>query len=128
MNTAGDETDVERGGVESEPAPQSRIQTLSRQTDEVTDVMKENINRLLQRLENLVELHDKSKEMEEGARQFKKTSDRVARSYCWKNAKLIVVIVVVVLIVVLIIILLATGVIPVSAPVPPIVTATTIKP
>uniref|UniRef100_A0A3Q0S203 V-SNARE coiled-coil homology domain-containing protein n=1 Tax=Amphilophus citrinellus TaxID=61819 RepID=A0A3Q0S203_AMPCI len=50
------------------------------------------------------------------AQHFKQTSQKVARSYWWKNVKLIVVIIVIVLIVVLIIILLATGVIPTSAP------------
>lgn len=62
------------------------------------------------------------------ADQFKKTSDKVARSYWWKNAKLIVVLLVVVLIVVVIIVLLATGVIPTSAPVTSIAPPTTIKP
>lgn len=54
------------------------------------------------------------------AQHFKQTSQKVARSYWWKNVKLIVAIVIVVLVIVLIIILLATGVIPVSAPVPPL--------
>lgn len=61
------------------------------------------------------------------AQHFKQTSQKVARSYWWKNVKLVVVIVVVVLVIVLIIVLLATGVIPVSAPVPPVVTPT-VKP
>lgn len=59
------------------------------------------------------------------AQNFKQTSHKVARSYWWKNVKLVVVIIVVVLIIVLIIILLATGVIPVSAPVGPVVSPTT---
>lgn len=59
------------------------------------------------------------------AQHFKQTSQKVARSYWWKNVKLIVVIVVIVLIIILIIILLATGVIPTSAPLPPIVNPTT---
>ncbi|XP_030273658.1 vesicle-associated membrane protein 8-like [Sparus aurata] len=116
MSAAGDETDMERGGVDSEPAPQSRTQNLSRQINEVMDTLKGNINRLLQRHENLADLLNKTEEMKDGADQFKKTSDKVARSYWWKNAKLIVVLLVVVLIVVVIIVLLATGVIPTSAP------------
>lgn len=58
------------------------------------------------------------------AQHFKQTSQKVARSYWWKNVKLVVVIIVVVLIIVLIIILLATGVIPVGAPLPPMVEPT----
>lgn len=62
------------------------------------------------------------------AQHFKQTSQKVARSYWWKNVKLVVVIVVVVLVIVLIIVLLATGVIPVSAPLPVITPTPTIKP
>lgn len=59
------------------------------------------------------------------AQHFKQTSQKVARTYWWKNVKMVVVIVVIVLVIVLIIILLATGVIPISTPVPPIVNPTT---
>ncbi|KAJ4944192.1 hypothetical protein JOQ06_012737 [Pogonophryne albipinna] len=60
------------------------------------------------------------------AQHFKQTSVKVARTYWWKNVKLVVVIVVVVLIIVLIIVLLATGVIPIGdKPLPPIITPTT---
>ena len=53
------------------------------------------------------------------AQNFKQTSQKVARSYWWKNVKIVVVIIVIVIIIILIIVLLATGVIPVSNPVPP---------
>ncbi|KAL1274157.1 hypothetical protein QQF64_026971 [Cirrhinus molitorella] len=52
------------------------------------------------------------------AKNFRHTSQKVARAYWWKNVKLIVVIVVIVLVIVLIIIFLATGVIPTSSPAP----------
>jgi len=50
--------------------------------------------------------------------------NRVARTYWWKNVKVIVLTVVVSVIIVLLIILLAIGVIPVSAPVPTIISPT----
>lgn len=56
----------ERGGVDSEPAPQSRTQNLSRQINEVMDTLKGNINRLLQRHENLADLLNKTEEMKDG--------------------------------------------------------------
>lgn len=59
------------------------------------------------------------------AQELRHRSKKVARSYWWKNVKLVVVIVVVVLVIILIIVLLATGVIPVSSPLPPV---PTIKP
>ncbi|KAK7933156.1 hypothetical protein WMY93_004052 [Mugilogobius chulae] len=79
-----------------------------------------NVDRILARGERLDDLMGKSEDLQAGAQTFKQTSTKVARSYWWKNVKLVVIIIVVVLIIVLIIILLATGVIPTSAPIPPI--------
>ncbi|XP_022610005.1 vesicle-associated membrane protein 8-like [Seriola dumerili] len=116
--------DPERGGVAAAPEPQDKVQTLKDQVDGVKNIMTQNVDRILARGERLDDLMGKSEDLQAGAQHFKQTSQKVARSYWWKNVKLIVVIVVVVLIIVLIIILLATGVIPVSAPVPPIVNPT----
>ncbi|XP_044054046.1 vesicle-associated membrane protein 8-like isoform X1 [Siniperca chuatsi] len=113
----------EQGGAAVEP-PQGKMQVLSDEIDGVKENMKENMERIIERHGKVDDLLDKSKKMNEWAEQFKETSQKVARSYWWKNVKLIVVIVVVVLIIVLIIILLATGVIPVSSSTSPIVTPT----
>uniref|UniRef100_A0A3Q3E6A4 Vesicle-associated membrane protein 8 (endobrevin) n=1 Tax=Labrus bergylta TaxID=56723 RepID=A0A3Q3E6A4_9LABR len=107
------------------PESQDKVQTLKDQVDGVKDIMTQNVDRILARGERLDDLMDKSEDLREGAQHFKQTSQKVARTYWWKNVKLIVLIVVVVLIIVLIIILLATGVIPVGgSSVPPIVTPT----
>ncbi|XP_041792483.1 vesicle-associated membrane protein 8-like [Chelmon rostratus] len=116
--------DPERGGVAAEPVPQDKVQALRDQVDGVKNIMTQNVDRILARGERLDDLMDKSEDLQAGAQHFKQTSQKVARSYWWKNVKLIVVIVVVVLVIVLIIILLATGVIPVSSPVPPLVNPT----
>ncbi|XP_044217672.1 vesicle-associated membrane protein 8 isoform X1 [Thunnus albacares] len=121
------DADPERGGVGGvgvAPEPQDKVQTLRDQVDGVKNIMTQNVDRILARGERLDDLMGKSEDLQAGAQHFKQTSQKVARSYWWKNVKLIVIIVVVVLIIVLIIILLATGVIPTSAPVPPIVTPT----
>ncbi|KAM9744221.1 vesicle-associated membrane protein 8 isoform 1-T2 [Menidia menidia] len=96
------------------------VQTLKDQVDGVKDIMTQNVERILARGERLDELQGKSEDLQAGAQTFKQTSQKVARSYWWKNVKLVVVIIVVVLIIVLVIVLLATGVIPVSNPAPPI--------
>ncbi|XP_041643431.1 vesicle-associated membrane protein 8 [Cheilinus undulatus] len=118
------EVDPERGVQE----PQDKVQALKDQVDGVKSIMTQNVDRILARGERLDDLMDKSEDLQAGAQNFKQTSQKVARNYWWKNVKLIVVIVVIVLIIVLIIILLATGVIPISNPVPPIVNPTTPKP
>uniref|UniRef100_A0A0F8BCY5 Vesicle-associated membrane protein 8 n=1 Tax=Larimichthys crocea TaxID=215358 RepID=A0A0F8BCY5_LARCR len=114
----------EHGGVAAKPEPQDKVQALQNQVDGVKNIMTQNVDRILARGERLDELMDKSEDLQAGAQHFKQTSQKVARSYWWKNVKLIVVIVVIVLIIILIIILLATGVIPVSSPVPPLVPPT----
>uniref|UniRef100_UPI0037E9BCB1 vesicle-associated membrane protein 8 n=1 Tax=Semicossyphus pulcher TaxID=241346 RepID=UPI0037E9BCB1 len=118
------DNDPERGGVAPEPESQDKVQTLRDQVDGVKNIMTQNVDRILARGERLDELMDKSEDLQAGAQHFKQTSQKVARTYWWKNVKLIVVIVVVIVIIVLIIILLATGVIPVSGPLPPIVKPT----
>ncbi|XP_056136947.1 vesicle-associated membrane protein 8 [Lampris incognitus] len=116
------EVDPEQGEVQA--VSQDKVQSLREQVDGVKDIMTHNVDRILARGERLDDLMGKSEDLQAGAQHFKQTSQKVARSYWWKNVKLIVVIVVIVLIIVLIIVLLATGVIPVSAPAPPIVEPT----
>ncbi|XP_026178286.1 vesicle-associated membrane protein 8 [Mastacembelus armatus] len=115
--------DPERGGAAAAVAqPQDKVQALKDQVDGVTTIMTQNVDRILARGERLDDLMDKTEDLQAGAQHFKQTSQKVARSYWWKNVKLIVVIIVIVLIIVLIIVLLATGVIPVgsgSSVVPP---------
>ncbi|XP_061622698.1 vesicle-associated membrane protein 8 [Phyllopteryx taeniolatus] len=117
--------DPERGGAAETPEPLDKMKSLSSDVAGVRNIMTQNVERILAREERLDNLIGKSEDLHDGAKHFKQTSHKVARTYWWKNVKLIVVIVVIVLIIVLIIILLATGVIPVSAPVPPIVSPTT---
>ncbi|XP_017269988.1 vesicle-associated membrane protein 8 [Kryptolebias marmoratus] len=116
--------DPERGGMEEAPEQKDKVQTLKDQVDGVKSIMTQNVDRILARGERLDDLMGKSEDLQEGAKGFKQTSQKVARAYWWKNVKLIVVIVVIVVVIVLIIVLLATGVIPTSAPVGPIVPTT----
>ncbi|KAM6965343.1 vesicle-associated membrane protein 8 [Aplochiton taeniatus] len=114
------ENDPEQG---AEVVPQDKVKTLQSEVDGVKDIMTQNVDRILARGERLDDLMGKSEDLQAGAQNFKHTSQKVARTYWWKNVKLIVVIVVIVLIIVLIIILLATGVIPTTSPSSPITPA-----
>ncbi|CAN9512865.1 unnamed protein product [Ophioblennius macclurei] len=122
------DADPELGGMDGAPAPQDKVQALRDQVDGVKNIMTENVDRILARGERIDDLMGKSEDLQAGAQHFKQTSHKVARAYWWKNVKLIVVIVVVVVVILLIIVLLATGVIPTSAPLPPVVTPTTKPP
>ncbi|XP_031426290.1 vesicle-associated membrane protein 8-like isoform X2 [Clupea harengus] len=110
---------MEEGGDEEKIGKVSECQSLSETLDGVTNIIKRNVAGLLVRGEKVEDLIGKSEDLEAGAQNFKQTSQKVARSYWWKNVKIVVVIIVIVIIIILIIVLLATGVIPVSNPVPP---------
>ncbi|KAJ8005857.1 hypothetical protein DPEC_G00122270 [Dallia pectoralis] len=97
---------------------QNKVKTLQSQVDGVKDIMTQNVDRILARGERLDDLMGKSEDLEAGAKNFERTSHKVARAYWWKNMKMWVLIVVIVLVVILIIILLTTGVIPTSSPAP----------
>ncbi|XP_047238047.1 vesicle-associated membrane protein 8-like, partial [Girardinichthys multiradiatus] len=96
----------ERGGIEDAPEPKDKVQVLKDQVDGVTNIMTQNVDRILARGERLDNIKKISEDLQAGAQNFHRTAVKVSRSYWWKNVKLIVVIVVVMLIIVLIIILL----------------------
>ncbi|XP_037548191.1 vesicle-associated membrane protein 8 isoform X2 [Nematolebias whitei] len=81
------------------------------QVNEVKVILKDNINKVLERGDRLDDLIGKTDELQDSANSFQRTSTRVARKYWWKNVKMMIIIGVVVLIVLILIILAATGVI-----------------
>ncbi|XP_018600369.1 vesicle-associated membrane protein 8 [Scleropages formosus] len=93
------------------PAPTKLVQVQD-QVNDVKVILKDNINKVLERGERLDELIDKTDDLQATADSFQKTATRVSRKYWWKNMKMMIIIGVIVLIVVILIILFATGVIP----------------
>jgi len=73
----------------------SGFSQLQNQVDEVKGVMKNNIENVLKRGENLDDLANKSSHLEDSALQFSKTSTNLKRRLWWKNTKLTIVLVVV---------------------------------
>ncbi|XP_035805572.1 uncharacterized protein LOC118470511 [Amphiprion ocellaris] len=119
-----EKTDMEQGGVSAEPAPQDKMSVLKKQADDVIDIMKNNLENKLKGQLMADNLLTKSEEVEKAAQSLDRTTKKVENSYRWKNISLNIFIMVIIIIM-LIIVLLATGVIPISAPLPPIVTPTT---
>nr|XP_015197005.1 PREDICTED: vesicle-associated membrane protein 8-like [Lepisosteus oculatus] len=106
------ENKMEQGAIK---VGESRVKTLQSEVNGVKEIMTKNVERILERGERLDDLMGKTEDLQADAQHFKHTSTKVARSYWWKNVKMIICIVVVVVIIILIIILLATGVIPTSS-------------
>ncbi|XP_043967887.1 vesicle-associated membrane protein 8-like [Gambusia affinis] len=111
----------EKGG---EQQLKHKTRDLSRQIDEVKEIMKKNLEEILRREENLEKLMKVSEYLENRAYNFRRTTKKVSRSYWWKNVKLMVAVAVIVLIIVVVIVLLAVRVIPTSPPVAPAATPT----
>jgi len=88
-----------------------QLSTLQNQVGEVTGVMRQNMEKVMERGDKLDDLVDKSDQLQAGASTFKTTSVRISRKYYWQNKKMMIIIGIVVVIIITIIILVATGVI-----------------
>lgn len=96
----------------AQPAPPTKLTQVQDQVNDVKVILKDNINKVLERGEKLDDLIDKTDDLRATADSFQRTSTRVARKYWWKNIKMMVIIGVIVAIIIILIILFATGVIP----------------
>ncbi|RVE66133.1 hypothetical protein OJAV_G00123420 [Oryzias javanicus] len=88
-----------------------KLDQVQSQVNEVKDILKDNIDKVLERGDRLNELIDKTDDLQASADSFQRTSTRVARKYWWKNIKMMILIGVILLIVLILIILAATKVI-----------------
>lgn len=97
--------------VASPSSSSSKMDQVQGQVNEVKVILKDNINKVLERGEQLDDLMGKTGELQATADSFQRTSTRVARKYWWKNIKMMIIIGVIVLVIVILIILFATKVI-----------------
>lgn len=76
------------------------------QVDEVAGIMRENLNKVLERDEKLTDLEDKSEHLRDGASRFEKTARKLKRKFWWKNLKFTLGIVFIILVLIMVIILI----------------------
>ncbi|XP_059869516.1 vesicle-associated membrane protein 3 isoform X1 [Delphinus delphis] len=101
-----------RKGTTSAPAGSSaasggsrRLQQTQNQVDEVVDIMRVNVDKVLERDQKLSELDDRADALQAGASQFETSAAKLKRKYWWKNCKMwaigisVVVIIIVIIIV-----------------------------
>ncbi|KAK2887999.1 vesicle-associated membrane protein 8 [Channa argus] len=89
----------------------AKLDQVQGQVNEVKVILKDNINKVLERGDRLDDLIDKTGDLQASADSFQRTSTRVARKYWWKNIKMMIIIGVIVAIILVLIILAATNVI-----------------
>ncbi len=78
-------------GGGSAPAPSSggskRLAQQQAQVDEVVDIMRQNVDKVLERDKNLSLLDDRADKLQHNAAQFEQHAGKLKRKYWWKNMK-----------------------------------------
>uniref|UniRef100_A0A8C5EWZ2 Vesicle-associated membrane protein 3-like n=1 Tax=Gouania willdenowi TaxID=441366 RepID=A0A8C5EWZ2_GOUWI len=64
-----------------------RLQQTQAQVDEVVDIMRVNVDKVLDRDQKLSELDDRADALQAGASQFETSAAKLKRKYWWKNCK-----------------------------------------
>jgi vesicle-associated membrane protein 2 len=86
-----------------------RLQQAQAQVGEVVDIMRVNVEKVLERDQKLSELDRRADDLQEGASQFQQQAVKLKRRCWWENAKMWIAIGLVLIIVILIIVLTTTG-------------------
>ncbi|XP_006145450.1 vesicle-associated membrane protein 3 [Tupaia chinensis] len=81
-----------------------RLQQTQNQVDEVVDIMRVNVDKVLERDQKLSELDDRADALQAGASQFETSAAKLKRKYWWKNCKMWAIGITVLIIVIIIIV------------------------
>ncbi|RTG81211.1 uncharacterized protein DC041_0008667 [Schistosoma bovis] len=65
-----------------------RLQQTQAQVNEVVDIMRVNVDKVLERDKNLSELDGRADALQAGASQFEASAGKLKRKFWWKNCKL----------------------------------------
>ncbi|XP_031621218.1 vesicle-associated membrane protein 2-like [Contarinia nasturtii] len=84
-------------------AAQRRLQQTQAQVDEVVDIMKTNVEKVLERDQKLSELDDRADALQQGASQFEQQAGKLKRKFWLQNLKMMIIMGVIGLVIVLII-------------------------
>ncbi|KAL0129083.1 hypothetical protein PUN28_004042 [Cardiocondyla obscurior] len=86
---AGAGTDGIVGGPRTpqQIASQKRLQATQAQVDEVVDIMKTNVEKVLERDQKLSELDDRADALQQGASQFEQQAGKLKRKFWLQNLK-----------------------------------------
>ncbi|CAO4379172.1 Protein CBR-SNB-2 [Caenorhabditis briggsae] len=93
--------DISSGGTYNS----KRIQMTKAQVDEVVNVMKNNVNKVMEREAQLSSLDHRADALQSGASQFQQSSRTLRQKYWWQNARMMIIIAIIVVLLIGIIIL-----------------------
>jgi len=86
-----------------------RLQQAQAQVGEVVDIMRVNVEKVLERDQKISELDRRADDLQEGASQFQQHAVKLKRKYWWENIKMWIVIGVILLAVVIIVVVTTTA-------------------
>ena len=81
-----------------------RLQQAQAQVGEVVDIMRVNVEKMLERDQKISELDRRADDLQEGASQFQQQAVKLKRKYWWENIKMWLIIGVVLLVVIIIVV------------------------
>ncbi|XP_031975543.1 vesicle-associated membrane protein 2-like isoform X2 [Corvus kubaryi] len=82
-----------------------RLQQTQAQVDEVVDIIRMNVDKVLERDQKLSELDNRADALQAGASQFETSAAKLKRKYWWKNCKMMIILGVVCAVILIIIII-----------------------
>jgi len=83
--------------------PQTKIEAVAAQIEEVKGVMHNNIEMTIKRGEDIEHLQDTTQILLDNSQTFRKNATALKRQQCWKNMKMTLIIAIVVLVIIAII-------------------------
>ncbi|XP_015927869.1 vesicle-associated membrane protein 3 isoform X3 [Parasteatoda tepidariorum] len=89
-------------------AASKRLQQTQAQVDEVVDIMRTNVEKVLERDQKLSELDDRADALQQGASQFEQQAGKLKRKFWWKNCKMWAIIIVVIIVIIVVIVVSTT--------------------
>ncbi|XP_015266761.1 PREDICTED: vesicle-associated membrane protein 2-like [Gekko japonicus] len=81
-----------------------RLQQTQAQVNEVVDIMRVNVDKVLERDQKLSELDNRADALQAGASQFETSAAKLKRKYWWKNCKMMIILGIVCAVILIIII------------------------
>ncbi|KAK3802413.1 hypothetical protein RRG08_034180 [Elysia crispata] len=80
------------GGEQQAPREQSkRLQQTQAQVDEVVNIMRVNVEKVIDRDQKISQLDDRAEALQAGASQFEASAGKLKRKYWWKNCKMMLI-------------------------------------
>jgi len=85
-----------------------RFDNLQADVNQVVDVMKDNLDKVLERDAKLTTLETRADVLQSGASQFTTNASKLKRKYWWKNLKMWAILIIVIIVLIVIIVVAVT--------------------